>query len=185
MVSHSGLFFSTLQDLISLFPLFKFQQKSNIFSCNIELWPVTHEVNIDRVKVKGNARQLGRTCRLTDIVWRHANSRPTAVAGPQSDRPQVCVDPRTSDLNMTLPARPLAPGLQQTSCTSLLIAGYRSTGQTDGRTPYRYIDAHCWKRAATSINDAVTKYCVHLSTEIKYKRQSYNDRLLCSTSYQT
>ena len=50
MVSHSGLFFSTLQDLISLFPLFKFQQKSNIFSCNIELWPVTHEVNIDRVK---------------------------------------------------------------------------------------------------------------------------------------
>ena len=152
MVSHSGLFFSTLQDLISLFPLFKFQQKSNIFSCNIELWPVTHEVNIDRVKVNGNSRQLGRTCRLTDIVWRHANSRPTAVAGPQSDRPQVCVDPRTSDLNMTLPARPLAPGLQQTSCTSLLIAGYRSTGQTDGRTDIVPLHRHSLLEAGSDVN---------------------------------
>jgi len=32
------------------------------------LIPVTHEVDMDRVKVNGNSRQLGRTCRLTDIV---------------------------------------------------------------------------------------------------------------------
>jgi len=37
---------------------------------------------------------------------------------------------------------PPAPELQQTICTSLQRTGYRSTGQTDGQTPDRYIDAY-------------------------------------------
>jgi len=44
---------------------------------------------------------------------------------------------------------PPPPGLRQSSCTSLLLTIYRSTGQTDGRTPYRYIDAHGLERPAS------------------------------------
>ena len=62
-------------------------------------------------------------------------------------RKQVCVDPRTSALNMTLPAEKRsatgsyrsayptpAPGLRQTTCTSLPLSIDGTQRQTDGRT---------------------------------------------------
>ena len=38
--------------------------------------------------------------------------------------------------------RPRLSRVRQTSCTTLPLPCCRSKGQTDGRTPYRYIDAH-------------------------------------------
>jgi len=49
---------------------------------------------------------------------------------------------------------------QQTSCMSLLLRDYRSTGQTDGRTDgqtqYRYIDAHRHEEGSVNNSD----YCI-------------------------
>ena len=73
---------------------------------------------------------------------------------------QVCAEPRTSALNMTLPAdrapvatdRYLSPLSDLISKPAARCRCYPSTGQTDGRTPDHYTDA-----AGSVVNKAVTR----------------------------
>jgi len=95
------------------------------------------------------------------IVSIQRNKRPVANDGTNKHI-QVCVEPRTSALNMTLPAAAArahaAIGTRRSSCRSISAARARAQQQTSrtalslsidgtdrrrsGQTPYRYIDTN-------------------------------------------